>query len=247
MGAGVRIRASHLARAFVRTFAVQGSWSYTAYLSGGLAFCLLPLLRRIHAGDPEGLKGAVQRHLEPFNAHPYLAPMAVGALARMEADGVGPEEIRRVRRAMVGPLGAVGDRLVWTGWRPACLLSAVAAYTLGAAPWTAVILFLLLYNAGHLLLRAWAFRRGWRDGARALTGLSETGWGRLSARLTRLAGLLAGAAAALTAMELAPAGGAPAAAAAALGGTALALRWPDVGGRAAAPLLGAALLAALLA
>lgn len=243
----MRIRPSDLVRAFIRSFGVQGSWSRVGYLSGGLAYCLLPLLRRIYAGDPEGLKAALVRHLEPFNAHPYLVPMAVGALARLEADGTEPDTIRRVRRAMVGPLGAAGDRLVWTGWRPVCLLFAVVVYTLGADPWTAVVLFLLLYNAGHLLLRVWAFRRGWSEGPRAVTRLSGAAWRRLSTGLTRLAGLLAGTAAVLLGVELAPGGGAPLAAAAGLAGTVLGLRWPGAAGRAAAPAVGAALLVALLA
>lgn len=246
----MKVRRSDLVRSFLRCFAVQGSWNYRDFLAGGLAYCLLPLLRRVHAGHPEALREAVSRHLRPFNAHPYLAAMAVGALARMERDGAGDEEIRRVRRALVGPLGAAGDRMVWTGWRPLCLLAAVAVYTLGAGPWTAVLLFLSLYNAGHLVLRAWAFRRGWRDGPRAAALLSGPGWRRLSAGLARGAGALAGGVAALLALHLAPVDGA-----AALGGGALAavlafaagLRWPSPVGRAAAPLAGAALALAVLA
>ena len=35
-----------------RTFAVQGSWNYRTMIGGGMAFAMLPLLRRIYAGDP---------------------------------------------------------------------------------------------------------------------------------------------------------------------------------------------------
>jgi len=247
MGADVRVRRSDLAHAFLRCFAVQGSWNYRSFLAGGLAYALLPLLRRVHAGHPEALREAVERHLRPFNAHPYLAPMAVGALARMERDGAEGEEIRRVRRALIGPLGAAGDRMVWTGWRPTCLLAAVAAYTLGAGPWAAVLLFLSLYNAGHLVLRAWAFRRGWRDGPRAAALLSGPGWRRVSRGLAGAAGGLSGAAAALVALQAVPGAGPAVVAGAALAGLGTGLRWPSAGGRAAAPLAAAALAAAVLA
>lgn len=246
MGAGVRVRSWDLIRSFIRSFAVQGSWNYRSFLAGGLAYCLLPLLRRIYAGDPVALRDAVRRHLAPFNAHPYLAPMAVGALARMEARGEDDEKIRRARRALTGPLGAAGDRMVWTGWRPACLLAAVAAHTLGAAPWTAVLLFLSLYNVGHLSLRAWALRRGWTEGPRAASRLSGSGWRGLSTRLSGLASVLAGAAAVLMAFELAPGSG-PAAAGAGVIGTMAGFRWPRVGGRAAVALAAAAVAAAVLA
>ena len=45
------LRSDHLA-AWSRTFAVQGSWNYTTMVGTGVAYALLPLLRRIYAGDP---------------------------------------------------------------------------------------------------------------------------------------------------------------------------------------------------
>lgn len=231
------------ARSFLRSFGVQASWNYRTFLAGGLAYVLLPLLRRIHGGDPEARFAAVARELEPFNAHPYLSPMAAGIVARMEHEGAGDGALRRMRRAMQAPLGAVGDRMVWAGWRPLCLLSAVIAYSLGLGAWTSVLLFLVSYNAGHLALRLWAFRRGWRDGPSALEGLS-TGWpGTLGRWLSRCAVVLAGGAAVVVAAGLTGAGGVLAgslAAAAAAAG----FRWPEVAGRLAVPLAAAALVLA---
>ena len=48
----------------------------------------------------------------------YLASVAVGALARAELSGVNPAHIERFRTALCGPLGSVGDRLVWAGSTP---------------------------------------------------------------------------------------------------------------------------------
>lgn len=234
---------SDFARAFLRSFAVQASWNYRSFLGGGLAFCLLPLLRRIHGGDPETKRRSIARALEPFNAHPYLAPMAVGALARMERDGTDTAALQRLRRAMQGPLGAVGDRLVWTGWRPFCLLSAVVAYSLGLGPWASVVLFLASYNAGHLALRAWAFRRGWHHGPAALEGLSS-GWpGKAGELLSRGSVVLAGSAAVLVSLAIGGGTAVVVGTAAALA-TAAGFRWPEIVGRVAVPLVAAALLAA---
>lgn len=231
------------ARAFLRSFAVQASWNHRSFLAGGLAFCLLPLLRRIHAGDPEARRRSVARALEPFNAHPYLVLMAAGALARMEHEGARPDDLRRLRRAVQGPLGAVGDRLVWAGWRPFCLLSAVIAYSLGVGPWVSVLLFLTSYNTGHLALRAWAFHRGWHDGPSALQGLS-TGWpGRVGELLSRGSVVLAGAAALLVSLEVGGGTITGVGAAAALAVTA-GFRWPEAAGRLAVPLVVVALVLA---
>ena len=153
-----------LVTAWWRTFAVQGSWNYRTMIGGGMAFAMLPLLRRIYAGDPVRFSEAVTRHLGAFNSNPYLAGMAVGALARAEFEGESAERVERFRAALRGPLGTVGDRLIWASWRPACLLVAIAAFGLGLGPIWSVIVFLATYNAGHIAIRVWGFRRGWRDG-----------------------------------------------------------------------------------
>ena len=162
-----------LVSAWWRTFAVQGSWNYRTMIGGGMAFAMLPLLRRIYAGDPVRFSEAVARHLRAFNSHPYLAGMAVGALARAELEGESPERVERFRIALSGPLGTVGDRMIWASWRPACLLVAIAAFGMGVGPIWSVILFLATYNVGHIAIRIWGFRRGWQDGLGVSQALRE--------------------------------------------------------------------------
>lgn len=235
------------ARSLLRTFAGQGSWNYRSLVAGGLTYALLPLLRRVHAGDPVSLRDAVARHLTSFNAHPYLTPLAVGALARLEHEGRPPEMIRRFRSALSGSLGAVGDRLVWTGWRPVCLLCGVLAYSLGAEPWTAILIFLVPYNAGHLLLRVWAFRTGWHAGIDVADRLSADALKRAGRWLAGAGALLAGVAAGAAAMRLAGGGmpGPAVGAAAGLAGLA-AHRAADAGGITAVGVVAALAAAALL-
>lgn len=241
--------------AWFRSFAVQGSWNYRTLLGSGVAYALLPVLRRVYAGDPVGLRRALEDHLEGFNAHPYLAPLAVGALARAERDGEDRERIRRFRRALSGPLGSLGDRVVWTRWRPFCALLALAAWLgAGAPPWAAILLFLVLYNSGHVLLRAWAFRAGWNEGlrvARVLRQWPPDRWSRVLAPLNAL--LLGGVAYGVARRVVADgtgaagwAGGSWGVLIGAAAGAALAFRWPAAGRRAAPFLLAAGALAARL-
>jgi PTS system mannose-specific IID component len=163
-----------LLSAWWRSFAVQGSWNYRTMIGGGMAFTMLPLLRRIHAGDPVRLRDSVARHQSAFNAHPYLAGMAAGALARAELEGESAASIERFRTALRGPLGTVGDRLIWAAWRPACLLSAIAAFGMGLGPLWSVTLFLVTFNVGHIAIRIWGFRRGWAEGLGVGKALHET-------------------------------------------------------------------------
>lgn len=228
--------------ALLRSFAIQGSWNYRTLVGAGLAHALLPLLRRIHAGDPVALREALQRHAASFNGHPYLCPMAVGALARLELEGREADELRRFRQALTAPLGALGDRVVWSGWRPFCTLIAVLAWAAGLGAIGAALLFLGLYNVGHVALRVWAFRRGWEGGFEVGRILREARLGSAADGMRVANVALLGFAAGTLALRAPGAGGAwhvlVAAAAAAL-----AYFLPRIGGLAAVLLLaGAALL-----
>ncbi len=169
----------------LRSFTIQGSWNYRSMIGGGFAFALLPALRHVHGDDPEAVRRAVERHAEHFNAHPYLAALAVAAVARMEAEGAAPEAIRRFKKALRGPLGSLGDRLMWVTWLPISLLSGLAAVLLGLGPLAVVLTAVGLYNGGHLALRYWGFRIGLREGSRVGARLHRS---RLSVLADRLAG-----------------------------------------------------------
>ncbi|HVZ77087.1 MAG TPA: PTS system mannose/fructose/sorbose family transporter subunit IID [Gemmatimonadaceae bacterium] len=158
----------------LRLLAIQGSWNYETLLGNGLGFCLEPALRRLPGGahSPE-FKQALARESRYFNAHPYLAAVAVGALARVELEQEPPERIERFRTALCGPLGSVGDRLVWAGWLPFCSLVSLAAFGLHASPLLVVAIFLGLYNAGHVALLVWGLRTGWMHGMRVASGLAH--------------------------------------------------------------------------
>ena len=223
-----------LGASFLRLFSVQGSWNYERMLGLGVGVAEEPLLRDL-PGGPGGpaYRAAVARGARFFNAHPYLCGLVVGAAARAEHDGAAPEQVERLRAALMGPLGALGDRLVWAGWLPLASGLALAAVALGAG-WWAIAGFLLLYNAGHLALRWWALRAGWANGTRVAVALHHPVLQRAAAWIGPAMALAAGAALPLTALYLAApfTGGARGAlAAAAAGGFALLqLRRPVIGG-----------------
>jgi PTS system mannose-specific IID component len=159
---------------FTRLLAVQGSWNYELMLGPGMGFCAEPALRELPGGvGGTAYREALARQSRYFNAHPYLAAVAVGALARAELEGQSPAQIERFRTAMCGPLGSLGDRLVWAGWLPFSAFLALLAFGLGAGAVSVVLLFLVVYNVGHLGLRLWGVRAGWRSGLRVAASLGN--------------------------------------------------------------------------
>ena len=178
---------------FLRLLAIQGSWNYENLLGNGIGFCVEPALRLLPGGiHTPAFHQALARESRYFNAHPYLASVAVGALARAELDGEDPVRIERFRTALCGPLGSVGDRLVWAGWLPFCSLASLAVFGLGGSALVVVGMFLLTYNIGHFALRIWGLRIGWKRGLRVASALGNPVLRHGPQQIGRLAALATG-------------------------------------------------------
>jgi mannose PTS system EIID component len=178
---------------FVRLLAIQGAWNYETLLGNGIGFCVEPALRLLPGGQGgEAYRAALARQSQYFNAHPYMASVAVGALARAELDGEPPARIDRFRTALCGPLGSVGDRLVWAAWLPACSLAALAAFGFGVDTGGVIFVFLGIYNAGHIALRAWGLSAGLDHGMRVASALGGPVLRRGPSHLAQAAALIGG-------------------------------------------------------
>lgn len=177
----------------VRLMTLQGSYNYETMIGNGIAFAMEPALRLLPGGrGGDAYRDAMARQSRYFNAHPYFAAVAVGALARAELALDPPERIERFRTASCGPLGSVGDRLVWAAWLPLCSLLALISFGMGMPAAGVVALFLITYNIGHFSLRIWALNVGWRDGLAVAGALGAPLFRAGPAVLTRAAAFAAG-------------------------------------------------------
>jgi PTS system mannose-specific IID component len=180
-------------RVLARLFAIQAAWNYERLQGVGFGYAAEPALRALEGG-PGGqrYREALARQSQYFNAHPYLAGLAVGAAVRAELEGESAERIARLRQALCGPLGSLGDRLFWASWLPACAAIGIGLVVFGAGLW-AVVVFLVLYNVAHVLCRVWALRAGWRHGAMVSLALSSPAMRAASRLAAPLAGVIVGA------------------------------------------------------
>ena len=181
-----------LAGMLMRSLLIQGSWNYRTLLGAGFGYALLPALRHIYRGRPAEFEAALQRHIGLFNSHPYLSPLALGAVGVLETEER-PEVVERFKAAVRGSLGTLGDRLVWAGWRPVCALFALLLYSLGAPWWLGLVAFLTVYNAGHVALRLWSLRFGLAHGKHVGEELRRLPVERLQHALDFVGALLVGA------------------------------------------------------
>ena len=157
-------------RTVARLLGVQSGWTYERMGGIGVAFAARPLLE---ARVPvERRAEAIARSAEFFNSHPWLAGLAVGAEVRAEQDQVAPEQIRRLRTALGGPLGALGDRVIWAGIFP--LLSGVAILGSLALGWMIPVAVVLIALLVRLEMTRWALACGLESGMQVAAVLKRS-------------------------------------------------------------------------
>jgi mannose PTS system EIID component len=130
-----RVSRTTLVRVFLRSLFLQAAWNPRGMQNIGFADAISPALAELYP-DPAERARAVERHLEFFNCHPYLAARTLGP-----------------------PFAALGDGFFWLALRPAAALAAAA--TVPVLGMGAVLVFLFLYNAVHLAARVWLFAVGY--------------------------------------------------------------------------------------
>ncbi len=182
-----------LLRVLARSLFIQAGYNSEGMQSLGLVYALSPALEELYP-EPMARTRAFQRHLVPFNTHPYVAAAIIGGILFHEvriARGEEPEQkVNDFKRALAGPLAALGDGFFWLSLRPAVGAVSVASVPLIGA--YAGLLFLVLYNLVHLWARARLFVLGWEKGEQMLDSVASLRAPSWAERLRRVAAAAAG-------------------------------------------------------
>ena len=162
-----------LAVAWRSTF-IQGSWNYERMQNGGWCFAMLPAIKKLYK-TKEDRTLAMQRHLEFFNTHPYIASPIIGvtlALEEERANGAPVDDvaIQGVKVGMMGPLAGVGDPVFWFTVRP--MLGALGASLALAGNILGPIIFFLAWNIIRWAFMWYTQEFGYRAGSKITDDLS---------------------------------------------------------------------------
>ena len=176
-----------LAVAWRSTF-IQGSWNYERMQNGGWCFAMLPAIKKLYK-TKEDRTLAMQRHLEFFNTHPYIASPIIGvtlALEEERANGAPVDDvaIQGVKVGMMGPLAGVGDPVFWFTVRP--MLGALGASLALAGNILGPIIFFLAWNIIRWAFMWYTQEFGYRAGSKITADLS----GGLLQKVTKGASIL---------------------------------------------------------
>lgn len=148
-----------------RLLLLQCSWNFERLQGLGFFYVVLPALKRIYSADQ--LPKMARRHMGYFNTHPYLAPLVVGAVIKMEEErarqpDLGNDDIDEFKEMVAAPYAAIGDALFWGGLRP--LAAGVSLFFAAKGILWAPLVFLLLHNSVPMVFRVGGFVRGYKEG-----------------------------------------------------------------------------------
>lgn len=151
-----------------RSLWLQASWSFKGMQTVGFVHALEPAVK----GSGEERREKLLRHLDFFNANPFLAPLALGVVASEEEKSSEPNpEAVNSRVLVMGPLGGMGDSLFWGGLKPLASVGAVLLLVEGVR-WAAFVMVALFALAG-LVTRWYMLGLGLKLGKQAILRLQR--------------------------------------------------------------------------
>ena len=157
-----------------RSTFLQGSWNYERMQNLGWAYSLIPALKKLYTKKEDQI-AALERHLEFFNTHPYVAAPIMGvtlALEEERANGVEIDDaaIQGVKIGMMGPLAGIGDPVFWFTVRP--ILGALGASLAASGNIVGPLLFFFGWNAIRMAFLWYTQEFGYKAGSEITKDMS---------------------------------------------------------------------------
>ena len=157
-----------------RSTFIQGSWNYERMQNGGWAFSMIPAIKKLYK-TKEDRAAALERHLEFFNTHPYVASPILGvtlALEEERAHGAPVDDvtIQGVKVGMMGPLAGIGDPVFWFTVKP--ILGALAASLAMSGNILGPIIYFLGWNIIRMAFMWYTQEFGYKAGSKITEDLS---------------------------------------------------------------------------
>ena len=157
-----------------RSTFLQGSWNYERMQNLGWAYAMIPAIKKLYT-KKEDQAAALERHLEFFNTHPYVASPILGVTLALEEERANGAEIddtaiQGVKIGMMGPLAGIGDPVFWFTVRP--ILGALGASLAMTGNIVGPLLFFIGWNAIRMAFLWYTQEFGYKAGSEITKDMS---------------------------------------------------------------------------
>lgn len=166
-----------LRRVFWRSFQMEFSWNYERQMNLAFVYTLIPVLKKLYP-QKEDLKNALKRHLVFFNTTPHIVTLLLGITTAMEEKNsqqktIDTGAIDNVKASLMGPLAGLGDSFFWGTLR--LIATGIGTSLALQGSILGPILFLLVFNVPHILVRWFFTRWGYVLGTGVLQRVQQSG------------------------------------------------------------------------
>lgn len=171
---------------FWRSFALEGSFNYEKMQALGFAWAMFPVIKKCYPKKEDQVE-ALKRHTAFFNITPHICTFPLGLAASMEEEyaakrNIDPSTINALKVSLMGPLSGIGDSFFWGTFR--VIAAGVGISLAQQGNILGPILFLLLFNVPHLIVRYYCAVWGYVLGSKFIQNAYDNG---LIQHMTKLA------------------------------------------------------------
>lgn len=160
---------------FFRSFTLEANFNFETCQNTGFAYSLMRVLKKVHP-TRERMAQALKRHLQFFNTSPYGSTLILGIAAAMEEengrrqDEFDEESINNVKLALMGPVAGIFDSLFWGTLK--VIAAGVGTSLAMNGSLMGPLLFIVLFNVPHFVVRYQLTFIGYRQGHKFLQRIS---------------------------------------------------------------------------
>lgn len=168
---------SMLKKMFISSFVMEHSYNYERQQGLGFSLGMWPVIRKVYKTKEEQGE-ALERHMAVFNATPHIETLIMGIAAAMEKEAsqnpdFDKSSINAVKVGLMGPLSGIGDSIFWGSLR--VIATGIGLSLCAKGNPFGAILFLLVYNIPHLIIKYYCTFIGYSFGLDLMSDLKNNG------------------------------------------------------------------------
>lgn len=160
---------------FWHSFLLEACYNYERQQALGFCLNMVPAIKRFYKTKEEQ-SAALVRHMAIYNTTPHVSGMIAGVAAAMEKEAsqnpnFDVAAINSVKVGLMGPMAGLGDSFFWGTFR--IIASGIGISLAQQQSPLAPIVFLLVFNIPHLLVRYFGTKYGYMFGTQLMTNFKE--------------------------------------------------------------------------
>ena len=177
---------------FWHSFLLENCYNYERQQALGYAIGMWPAIKRFYHTKEEQAE-ALTRHMAIFNTTPHLVSAITGISAVMEKEAsenkaFDKQIINNVKVGLMGPLAGIGDSFFWGTLR--IIASGIGISLAQQGSFLGAVLFLLIFNIPHLLIRYYGTVFGYRSGVSLMNNAKDSGVLQMLSKGATMVGLM---------------------------------------------------------